>query len=149
MMKQIITRFLRISIVAVLLSSCSTSNDILKALKIDYSPSDDKDAEIELSKSTLEKQLVSAQNREATLKEQLAALENEIDESDAAFNSQIARLKEDLQQRETALNEEIALLKKELEEKEALISVQSKVIGLLDDEDQTLQNSIKAQLRDR
>ena len=148
-MKQVVTVFLRILVVAVLLSSCSTSNDILKALKIDYSPPPDKEAEIELSKSELEKQLASARNREATLKDQLTALENKIDKSDAAFNSQIAELREDLQQRETALNEEIDLLRKELAEKEALISVQSRVIGLLDDEEQTLQKSIQDQLRDR
>jgi hypothetical protein len=144
-----INGLLRGTIVAVLLSSCSTSNDILKALKIDYSPSEDKESEIVLKQSELESQLVSAQNREAALKEQLAALEHEIDASDAAFTSQIAELRKDLEQRHAALNDEIELLRRELEEKEALISIQSKVIDLLDDEEQTLQKSIEAQLQNR
>lgn len=37
----------------------------------------------------------------------------------------------------------------QLEEKDALISIQSKVIGLLDDADQTLQKSIEEKLLDR
>ena len=148
-MKQAVTALLRISIIAVLLSSCTGSNDILKALKIDYSPSQDTKAETKLSKSDLEKELAAAKKREASLKEQVAALEERIGESDAARNSQMTELREDLYKRETALTEEIDELRKELEEKEALISIQSKVIGLLDDADQTLQKSIEEQLRDR
>lgn len=148
-MKRAITFVLHISIVAVLLSSCSTSNDILKALKIDYSPSQDKESETKLSKSELEKQLAAAHQREASLKERVAALEKEIGDSNTTLNTQMAELREDLKRRETALIEEIGELRKELEEQEALISIQSKVIGLLDDEDQTLQKSIEEQLQDK
>ena len=148
-MKHALSDFLRISILAVLLSSCTASNDILKALKIDYSPSQDTKAETKLSKSDLEKELAAAKKREATLKDQVAALEKEIGESDAARDSQMTELRADLYLRETALTEEIDELRKQLEEKEALISIQSKVIGLLDDADQTLQKSIEEQLQDR
>ncbi len=147
-MKQALSDLLRISILAVLLSSCAASNDILKALKIDYSPSQDAKTENKLSKSDLEKELAAVKKREVTLKNQVAALEKEIGESDAARDTQMNELREDLYQRETVLNEKIDELRKELEEKEALISIQSKVIGLLDDADQTLQKSIEEQLQD-
>ena len=109
----------------------------------------DTKAETKLSKSDLEKELAAAKKREATLKEQVAALEKKIDASDTARDSQVTALREDLYQRETALTEEIDELRKKLEEKEALISIQSKVIGLLDDADQTLQKSIEEQVQDR
>ena len=148
-MKQALAVFLRISMIAVLLSSCTASNDLLKALKIDYSPSQDSKAETKSSKSDLELELAAARKREAALKEQVTALEKKIGESDAARDSQVTELRENLYQRETALTEEIDELRKELEEKEALISIQSKVIGLLDDADQTLQKSIEEQSQDR
>ena len=148
-MKQALFVFLRFALIATFLSSCTASNDILKALKIDYSPSQDTKTEPTLSKADLEKELAAAKKREATLKEQVAALEKKIDASDAARDLQMTELREDLYKRETALTEEIGELRKELEEKEALISIQSKVIGLLDDADQTLQKSIEEQVRDR
>ena len=148
-MKQALLVFLRLTLIATLLSSCTASNDILKALKIDYTPSQDTKTEPKLSKADLEKELAAAKTREATLTEQVATLEKKIGESDAALSSQITKLRKDLYRRETALIEEIGKLRKELEEKEALISIQSKVIGLLDDTDQTLQKSIEEQVRDR
>lgn len=148
-MRQVVTILMRISVIAVLLSSCSASNDILKALKIDYTPSQDTKENTKLSKSDLEKELAAVKTREAALKEQVATLEKKIGESDAALNLQMTELRKDLYKRETALIEEMGKLRKELEEKEALISIQSKVIGLLDDADQTLQKSIEEQLRDR
>ena len=148
-MKQTLLVFLRVGLIAVLLSSCTASNDILKALKIDYAPSQDTKTEPTLSKADLEKELAAAKKREVTLKQQVAELEKKIGESDAALDSQMTELRQDLYQRETVLTEEIDELRKELQEKEALISIQSKVIGLLDDTEQTLQKSIEEQLRDR
>lgn len=134
-MKRSITVFLSFSIVAVLLNSCSTSDEFLKALKI---PTQENESATKPSKTDLEKQLAAAKKNEAALQDQVAALENEISEKDASLSTKVA-----------ALTEEIEALRKEIDEKEALISVQSKVIGLLDDADQTLQKSIEEQLQDR
>lgn len=148
-MKQAITVFLSFSIVAVLLSSCSTSDDILKALKIDYTPAKDTKSAPKTSKTDLEKQLAAAKKKEATLKKQVSTLESEIGEKDEALTTQIAELQEELRVKELVLTEEIETLRKEIDEKEAIISLQGKVIGLLDDADQTLQKTIEAQLQDR
>ncbi len=148
-MKQAITFFLSFSLVAVFLSSCSTSDDILKALRIDYTPAEDTKSAPKTSKADLEKQLVAAKKKEAALKEQVSMLENEIGKKDEVLNTQIAVLQEELRAKEMALIEEIETLREEMDEKEAIITLQSKVIGLLDDEDQTLQKTIEAQLQDR
>ena len=71
--------------------------------------------------------------REATLKERVATLEKEIGVSDAALSTQLAELREELNHREVAHNQEISALRQELDEKEELISIQGKVIDLLDD----------------
>lgn len=148
-MKQAITIFLSLSIVMLLLSSCSTSDEILKALKIDYSPSKDKKSAVKLSKADLEKQLAAAKEKEAALKQQVTTLENEIDKKDEVLITQIAELQEELRVKELALTEEIEALRKEIDEQEALISIQGKFIGLLDDADQTLQKTIDEQVRQR
>ncbi len=147
-MKKSFATLLTLLIASALLSSCSTSDEILKALKIDYR-SADKDAPATLSKAELEKQLAAAKKRETTLKQRVAALEKEMGEADAALDTRMTELRDDLNQREEKLNEELKALRQELEEKEALISIQSKVIGLLDDADQTLQKSIEDQRRAR
>lgn len=148
-MKQAITIFLSLSIVMLLLSSCSTSDEILKALKIDYSPSKDKKSAAKPSKADLEKQLAAAKEKEAALKQQVTTLENEIDQKDEVLSTQIAELQEELRVKELALTEEIEALRKEIDEQEALISIQGKFIGLLDDADQTLQKTIDEQVRQR
>ena len=148
-MKQAITIFLSLSIVMLLLSSCSTSDEILKALKIDYSPSKDKKSTAKISKADLEKQLAAAKKKEAALKQQVTKLENEIGQRDEVLSTQIAALQEELRVKELALTEEIDALRKEIDEKEAIITLQSKVIGLLDDADQTLQKTIDEQVRQR
>ena len=68
----------------------------------------------------------------------MAALQSQINEKDASLSTQVA-----------VLTEEIEVLRKEIDEQEELISIQSRVIGLLDDADRTLQKSIEDQLRDR
>ena len=141
-MKQAFPLFLTIFFVAVLLCSCSTTDEFFKTLNINYSPSEDSAKAPKTSKADLEKQLAAAKKREATLKERVAALEQEIGAADQDFNTQLAEIRQEL-------NEEINSLRQELDEKEELISIQSRVIGLLDDADQTLQKSIEEQLRER
>ena len=134
-MKHTLTVFLSVSIAAILLTSCSTSDEFLKALKI---PTQENKSAATPSKAELEEQLTAAKKNEAALKDQVAALENQISEKDASLDTQVA-----------ALTQEIEALRKEIDEQEALIAIQSKVIGLLDDADRTLQKSIEEQLRDR
>ncbi|SDP30493.1 hypothetical protein [Desulforhopalus singaporensis] len=50
-------------------------------------------------------------------------------------------------EKEAALSDEIGRLKDEIDEKQTVISIQGKVIGLLDDGEQTLQKSIEAQIK--
>ena len=57
------------------------------------------------------------------------------------------QLKNEISEKETVLSDQIIQLKNEINEKEAIISVQGKVIGLLDDSEQTLQKSIEAQVK--
>lgn len=134
-MKHTITVFLSVSIAATLLTSCSTSDEFLKALKI---PTKENKSAATPSKAELEMQLAAAKKNEAALKNQVAALQNQINEKDASLSTQVA-----------VLTEEIEVLRKEIDEQEELISIQSRVIGLLDDADRTLQKSIEDQLRDR
>lgn len=148
-MKRAITVFLSFSIVVMLLSSCSTSDEILKALKIDYTPTGDKKSAAKTSKADLEKQLAAAKKQEAALKKQVTTLEDKVAKKDEMLTTQITELKEELRIKELALTEEIDTLRQEIDEKEAIITLQGKVIDLLDDEDQTLQKTIEAQLQDR
>ncbi|MEJ2133961.1 MAG: hypothetical protein P8X86_01800 [Desulfofustis sp.] len=138
-----LTTFLTVAAVGSLMSSCSNSDDIFKALKIGYVPAEEQKAEEEKAIAELEKQLAGAQEKETVLKEQLADLEKDISERDAALNEQIAELQKELSERELV----IEALRRELNEQEELISIQGKVIGLLDDADQTLQKSIEEQVR--
>lgn len=139
------TTSLTVAAVGSLMSSCSNTDDIFKALKIDYVPAKEQKAEDEKAIAELKKQLAGAQEKENVLKEQLADLEKDISERDAALNEQIAELHRELSERELVIES----LRRELNEQEELISIQGKVIGLLDDADQTLQKSIEEQVRQR
>ncbi len=139
------TTSLTVAAVGSLMSSCSNTDDIFKALKIDYVPAKEQKAEDEKAIAELKKQLAGAQEKENVLKEQLADLEKDISERDAALNEQIAELHRQLSERELVIES----LRRELNEQEEIISIQGKVIGLLDDADQTLQKSIEEQVRQR
>ena len=53
---------------------------------------------------------------------------------------------QEMQAEKAKLDDQMKILRKEIREKETVISVQGKVIKLLDDSDQTLQKSIEAQI---
>ena len=130
---------------SLLLPSCSTTDEFLKALKIDYVPEKEQKTEDQKTITGLQKELSALQKKEATLRAEVSSLEQEISDQDRAYNTQISELRNQLDQKKEAID----ALTKELNDKEALISIQSKVIGLLDDADQTLQKSIEEQLQDR
>jgi len=147
-MKQIISAFILTASALILLSSCSNSDDIFKALKIDYVPAEDTKVVEQKTIDDLNKQLSVARSKETTLTRKIAKLEKELDQQDATIDEQITLLREEFEARQLALTEEIEALKNELSEQEMIISVQGKVIGLLDDADKSLQKSIKAQIEE-
>lgn len=70
----------------------------------------------------------------------------------SADQKKIRSLKKQLvaaEKNEAEQNDQIEKLKKELIEQELTISIQGKIIGLLDDTDQTLQKSIEKQIREK
>ena len=120
------------TLAASLLSSCgTTTGDILKALHIESEAPQKSSKEQGNTVAGLEKKLAAAKQKEANLAKRVAALQKQLDQQEAVHNDQLAELKNSL------------------DEKEAVIALQGKVIGLLDDADQTLQKSIEAQLRKR
>ncbi len=70
-------------------------------------------------------------------------------ENEAVLNEQIVELQQEIEDTETVLNAQILQLKKEIDEKDNIISIQGKVIGLLDDADKTLQKSIEDQINNK
>lgn len=147
-MKNIITASIFTMSALILLSSCSNSDDFLKALKIDYAPAEEKKVDEKKIIDDLNKQLTVARSKETTLTRKIAKLEKELDQQDTTIDEQITLLREEFEAQQLALTEEIDALKNELSEQEMVISVQGKVIGLLDDADKSLQNSIKAQIEE-
>ena len=135
-------------VVVVVLSSCA-KEDIFKALKIDYTPAPEKITAEQKTISDLKKQLAASKKKEKELKNRIAQLEKEISEKEAVLSGQVGQLELEIAQQESALNEQIIELKKAIDEQEAIISIQGKVIGLLDDAEQTLQKNIEAQVREK
>lgn len=130
-----------------LLASCSGSEDILKALKIDYTPSKEKKTAEQKTIDELKKQLSNAEHKEARLNQQILTLEEELNRQESSFSEQIGELKKEFGQQQSNLSGQIEELRNEIREKESIISIQGKVIGLLDDTDHTLQKSINAQIK--
>ncbi len=147
-MKQVISACIFSMGTLLLLSSCSNSDDILKALKIDYVPAQEKKAAADKTIADLNKQLSVARSKETALTEEIAKLEKELDRQDTVIADQIAALREEFKEQQLTLTEEIQALKKEINEQEMIISIQGKVIGLLDDADNTLQKSIQTQIEE-
>jgi len=145
MMRAFVT-CLTFSISMVLITSCAT-DDIFKAFKIDYTPAQEKISDDQKIILDLKKQLAAAKEKEAVLSDQNGKLKKEIDEKETVLSDQIVQLKNEISQKETVLSDQIIQLKNEISEKEAMISIQGKVIGLLDDSEQTLQKSIEAQVK--
>lgn len=146
-MKQIFSFGSILLITLVFLSSCA-SNDFLKALKIETSSEKQKSAN-EKTIADLKKQLARAKKNETTLDAEILKLKNKIDKQATSFNTELADLETLFENKEASYHRQIGTLKNELDKKEALISVQGKVIGLLDDADQTLQKSINDQLNNK
>jgi len=131
-----------------LLSSCA-SDGFLNALKIDTSTREDQKSADQKIISDLKKQLSRAKQNEMTLTEQVQKLKDTVDSQEAQFNRQLTEIETLSENKEASYNLQIGALKSKLDDQEALITIQGKVIGLLDDADQTLQKSIEDQLRDR
>ncbi|MEJ2056614.1 MAG: hypothetical protein P8X39_02090 [Desulfofustis sp.] len=146
MMKQTVSAIIFTMSALPLLSSCSNSDDILKALNIDSIPEKEKRAADQKTIDDLNKQLAVARSNETTLTRKIADLEKKLDQQDAAVAEQISAVREALEEQQLALTEEIETLKKEISEQEMIISIQGKVIGLLDDADKSLQRSIQKQI---
>lgn len=147
-MKKVRSAFILSIGTLLLLSSCSNSGDILKALKIDYDPAQEKKADADKTIADLHEQLTVARSKETALTAEIAKLEKELDRQDALIAGQIAALQEEFEEQQLTLTEEVQTLKKEISEKEMIISIQGKVIGLLDDADNTLQKSIQTQIEE-
>ncbi len=130
-----------------LLTSCSGSNDILKALKIDYTPAKEQKEADQKTIGELKKRLAGAEKQEATLNQQIVALEQKLNRQETGFSEQIDELKREFDQQQSMLSEQVEELRNEIREKDSIISIQGKVIGLLDDADRTLQKSINAQIK--
>lgn len=145
-MKQIIPALIFTIGALLLLSSCSNSDDILKALKIDYVPAEEKRAADQKIVDDLNKQLAVARSRETTLTRTIADLEKKLDQQDAAVAEQLAALREEFEKQQMTLTREIEALKNKIGEQEKIISIQGKVISLIDDADNTLQKSIQRQI---
>lgn len=131
-----------------LLSSC-TSSEILKALKIDQTPAKEQKSADQKTIADLKKQLTKTKKNETALKTQLEELKNKINEQETRFSEELTANETLFENKEASYNHQIWALKNELDGKEALITIQGRVIGLLDDADQTLQKSIEDQLQDK
>jgi predicted nucleic acid-binding Zn-ribbon protein len=147
-MKRILVFCLISWLVVAVLSSCA-QEDILKALKIDYTPAPEKISAEQKTISDLRAQLAASKKKEKELSNRIGKLEQEISEKEASLSNQVGQLEQEIAQQETELNEQIMRLKEAIDEQESIISIQGKVIGLLDDAEQTLQKSIEAQLRQK
>lgn len=132
----------------IFLSSCA-SNEFLKALKIDTTSAKEQKSADQKTISDLKKQLAQAKKTETTLNAQVLELKNKIEKQETGFNSQLSELETLFENKEASYNHQIGTLKTELDRKAALITIQGKVIGLLDDADQTLQKSIDDQLQNQ
>ena len=74
---------------------------------------------------------------------------NEFNMVDAANKEKIKTLGkqiEELKKEKVTLNNQVKTLQKTIQKKEVVISIQGKVIKLIDDPNQTLQKSIEAQI---
>ncbi len=131
-----------------LLSSCSTSDDILKALKIDYTPAKEQKAADQKTISDLKKRLAAAEKKETLLNKQILTLEEKLGQQESALTEQVTELRKEFDEQQSTLSTQIEELREEISEKETIISIQGKVIGLLDDADHTLQKSINAQVKE-
>lgn len=131
-----------------LLPSCTTTDEFLKAIKIDTGSTSKESAE-QKTIADLKKQLARAKKNETELSAEIAELRNKIEQQEADHITELTDLETLLEDKEASYNLQIGSLKDKLDETEALISIQGKVIGLLDDSDQTLQKSIAEQLKDR
>ena len=130
-----------------LLASCSDSSKILKALHIDYTPAKEQKAADQKTIDELKKQLAGAEKKEAQLNQQIVALEEKLSRQEAGFSEQIGAMKKEFDQQQSLLSQQLEELRNEIREKESIITIQGKVIGLLDDADHTLQKSINAQIK--
>ena len=131
-----------------MLPSCSNTDKIFKALKIEPVPDEKKKSADQKTIDDLNKQLAAARSKETTLSQQIAKMEKELNQQGITSAEQISSLRRDFEQQQGTLTEEIKSLKNEIRDQEMIISIQEKVIGLLDDADNTLQNSIKAQIEE-
>jgi predicted nucleic acid-binding Zn-ribbon protein len=130
-----------------LLASCSGSNDILKALNIDYTSAREQKMADQETIDKLKKRLAGAEKNEARLNKQIVALEEKLSQQETGFSEQISELKKEFDLQQSMLSEQVEELRNEIREKESIITIQGKVIGLLDDADHTLQKSINAQIK--
>lgn len=147
-MKRLFVSGLLCSIVVVLFSACA-QDDILKALKIDYTPAPEKISAEQKTIADLKAQLTAAKKKEKELNNRIGQLEKEVRKKETALSEQVGQLEQETARKETELNAQIMELKEAIDEQEAIISIQGKVIGLLDDAEQTLQKSIEAEISTR
>ncbi len=129
---------LTLLLIMVLISSCA-SEDIFKTFKIDQPPETK-----HIAADKVAKKMLTAADQEmiSDLKTQLATAK----ENETVLNDRIIQLKQEIVDKDSEFNAQIVKLKKEIEEKDNIISIHGKVIGLLDDADQTLQKSIETQI---
>ena len=132
-----ITLFLAVGMIA----ACATEG-VLQSTKIEGVP---EARHIRADKVPRKMLLPENKKMISDLRTELAAAR----EQEAVLNDEIAKLKRETEAQESVLNDQIARLKKEIDEKDNIISIQGKVIGLLDDADKTLQKSIEAQINSR
>ena len=130
------------------LTSCA-QDEFLKALKIDTVPRKEQQTADQKTIADLQKQLASAKQNETALNARIKDLKTRIDGQQIQFNNQLQELRTVYENKEASYNLQIGTLKTKLDEKDALITIQGKVIGLLDDADHTLQKSIEEQLQNR
>lgn len=138
-----------ISLFTLLTMTSCAQDEFLKALKIDTVPRKEQQTADQKTISDLQKQLASAQQNETALNARIKDLKSRIDGQQTQFNNRLEELRTAYENKEASYNLQIGTLKSKLDEKDALITIQGKVIGLLDDADHTLQKSIEEQLQGR
>ena len=131
------------------LSSCTSSSEFFKTLKIDTFAKEEQPTAEEKTIKNLKHELSLAKKNETTLNAEILELKNKIEKQEADYTAQLTDLENLFASKEASYHQQIGSLKGKLDQKDALISIQGKVIGLLDDADQSLQKSIEDQLNNR
>ncbi|MGW8193732.1 MAG: hypothetical protein ACWGOX_05645 [Desulforhopalus sp.] len=131
-MKKSIITSLTLAMGMVLISSCASEN-ILKSFKSVPPPAE--------AQTTAAPKVVSDLKTNQNLILELRTQQKVI----AELKQQLASAKRN----ETELSAQVQKLKDEINEKDVLISIQRKVISLLDDSEHTLQKNIEAQFEGR